>query len=347
MGHCADSTNALLLWRLLGSRVLKVVKGKNAAEEEAEALHYGGYAAGSWQHPAFPPQEHSTYKTAAAYTHSQTPSSKHEEYAQQIQQGVYVGRRKCAKKPTQEVEECSHPLRSLAGAGNGYGKEVWCQECHARWKVSTTVPTAKKSTTTAAAKGAAASSSSAASHMSSLYQTQHGATKHQEVRCVCQLPATRLTVKKEGPTKGMHFYRCPRQMCQMFVWEEDLKTGRPQLSMEVMAQRQVTEETLQMRQELKSKEEQLKEVTAELSQVKEMAKDAVAEAITQQQEEMQEQRKQHFHQIQYMQQQVLWMTAVAGEERMGKAFQDPTFQQEVAEQAAELTKVMEKQQSGQ
>ena len=73
---------------VLGSRVLKIVKAKHAAEDEAEALQCAGYVAGSWQHPAFPQQEHSTYMTAAAYLHSQTHSSKHEEYAQQIQQGL-------------------------------------------------------------------------------------------------------------------------------------------------------------------------------------------------------------------------------------------------------------------
>ena len=73
----------------LGSRSPNIVKAKHAAEDEAEALQCAGYVAGSWQHPAFPQQEHSTYMTAAAYPHSQTHSSKHEEYAQQIQQGLY------------------------------------------------------------------------------------------------------------------------------------------------------------------------------------------------------------------------------------------------------------------
>ena len=336
MGHFVGSTNALLLWRLLGSRVLKIVKAKQAAEERAEDLPCVGYAAGSWQHPVYPPPEHTTYLEDTAYTVSQAPSDKHEEYARQIQQGVYAGRRKCAKKPNKEVEECVHPLKSLAGGGNAYGKDVWCQERHTRWKVSTTVPNNQKGMNT---KRSTAASSGSGSVKESV--------KAQEVRCRCQLPALRLMVKKEGPTKGMHFYRCPRQACPLFVWEEDLKTGQLQTSMEFLAQRHVTEETRQMRRELKMKEEQIKEMTAEINQVKEMAKDAVTEAITQQQEAMQEQRKQHFNQLQYMQQQVLWMTAVAGEEQMGRAFQDPAFQQEVAEQTAELTKVMERQQNSQ
>ena len=161
MGHfVVGSTNALLLWRLLGSRVLKIVKAKQAAEERAEDLPCVGYAAGSWQHPVYPPPEHTTYLEDTAYTVSQAPLDRHEEYARQIQQGVYAGRRKCAKKPNKEVEECVHPLKSLAGGGNAYGKDVWCQERHTRWKVSTTVPNNQKGMNTKRSTAASSGSGS-------------------------------------------------------------------------------------------------------------------------------------------------------------------------------------------
>ena len=40
--------------------------------------------------------------------------------------------------------DCTHPPSSLTAAGNQYQREVWCQDCHARWKVSTVAREASK-----------------------------------------------------------------------------------------------------------------------------------------------------------------------------------------------------------
>lgn len=60
--------------------------------------------------------------------------SKQEVYAEQIKTGIRLPPRKMTKPPTQEEAGCRHPMISLAGAGNQYQREVWCQDCHARWK---------------------------------------------------------------------------------------------------------------------------------------------------------------------------------------------------------------------
>ena len=39
------------------------------------------------------------------------------------------------------------------------------------------------------------------------------------VMCACQMPAERLTVKKPGPTRGRHFYRCALKVCEFFQWD--------------------------------------------------------------------------------------------------------------------------------
>ena len=39
------------------------------------------------------------------------------------------------------------------------------------------------------------------------------------VLCNCQLPAERMTVKKSGPTRGRHFFKCARKVCEFFKWD--------------------------------------------------------------------------------------------------------------------------------
>ena len=81
-----------------------------------------------------------------------------------------------------------------------------------------------------------------------------------------------------------------------------------------------------------------------MNRLEEVAKEVSQDAINQQQAALQHQQQMHHSQIRYMQEQVLWMTAVAGEERMTKAFNDPQFQERIAEDTAVLRKVMETQQ---
>eukprot|EP00435_Cladocopium_sp_Y103_P059398 s321_g21.t1 len=121
----------------------KVVKYLNPAEPPsyaAAASPANGYAC-SYLPPPYPVEEANTYPETSSLTSFMVPMDKHNVYAMQILQGINVGRRKCAKTPSKEIEKCSHPKTSLAGAGNAVQKEVWFQECHARWKVSPTVPT--------------------------------------------------------------------------------------------------------------------------------------------------------------------------------------------------------------
>ena len=69
---------------------------------------------------------------------------------------------------------------------------------------------------------------------------------------MCGLPANRLRVKKEGATKGRHFYKCPQQICEFFAWDqaemEAIKTNvkkAPEVSPEISKQLEEMEQTKQ------------------------------------------------------------------------------------------------------
>ena len=157
------------------------------------------------------------------YAKSPQPLSKQEEYAEKLKQGIYVGVRKCAKPPTQRVITCVHPTHALAGAGNAVQKEVWCQECHGRWKMESTVPKLSVLAGNVASMAPQRSIlefmplSSGAPQLTT--PEVKSTSKALEIKCECGFLANQFTVKKEGPTKGRHFYKCPAVVCQFFAWD--------------------------------------------------------------------------------------------------------------------------------
>jgi hypothetical protein len=41
------------------------------------------------------------------------------------------------------------------------------------------------------------------------------------ILCTCNKEAKLLTVKKEGPNNGKKFYKCAKDGCKFFKWEND------------------------------------------------------------------------------------------------------------------------------
>jgi len=250
--------------------------------------------------------------------------SKQEMYAEQIKTGIRLGPRKMTKPPTREEHGCSHPMISLCGAGNQYQREVWCQECHARWKVETTscgptTPTSKSSTTSQRLMAASPASTGVPSPLVGV--------KSVAMVCQCKLPAQRIRVLKDGPTKGRHSNKCERRLCDFFAWDpmeqEELRRKMshspqdPEISPEVekmkeemseaMRQVRLREEKLKeqektMREELQEKEEALRTSQQELNQsAKGMVESVMAHADRKHGELMQGQQFQHQMEIETMQ----------------------------------------------
>lgn len=48
-----------------------------------------------------------------------------------------------------------------------------------------------------------------------------------QVNCDCNIPASYLTVKKEGPNTGRKFYTCRQRECKFFSFEDDLHKRKP------------------------------------------------------------------------------------------------------------------------
>jgi len=46
----------------------------------------------------------------------------------------------------------------------------------------------------------------------------HVSVRSKQVKCLCGVPAEKLTVKKEGPRQGRHFWKCVQRNCQFFEW---------------------------------------------------------------------------------------------------------------------------------
>jgi hypothetical protein len=145
-------------------------------------------------------------------------------------------------------------------------------------------------------------------------------TASRMIKCKCEVEANRLRVKKEGPNQGRHFYRCPRSLCDFFLWDpEETQEMLRQEEMERAYRREA-----QLKQEM---EHQIQERMLENERLH-------REANAQQMEECRLQME-HLHSN------LVWMTAAAGEERIQELMSNPALQEEVNKQAQALRRNME------
>ena len=292
-------------------------------------------------------------------------SKKQQELVRQMKDGMQVAPRKCQMPPRVAIEICTHPPSSLTAAGNQYQREVWRQDCHARWKVSTVAREASKQsvhvastllTPTSRAISAVGTPTTPGVGSTSSVWTPSPAkrtTLEQEMRCTCNKPAQRLLVKKDGPTKGRHFYRCHARLCEYFQWDPvELKElqekvalmgslENPEVSPEVNKMKEEMEEAkkaLEMREsDLKTKEEQILQIQQSLNQgAQSLVSTVVQQAEARHQEVLGSQTAQYQTQLQTMQDQLYWMTALAGEERIGEVMRSPEESALIYQRAVDL-----------
>ena len=98
-----------------------------------------------------------------------------------------------------------------------------------------------------------------------------------------------------------------------------------------------------LRAELAKKDYEISQREDALVHAQEVAKSCMTEAVHQNQSMLQEQEAMHAAQRKYLEDQVLWMSVVAGEERMQKAMNDPAFHQETVAQAMEFRRQLEQE----
>ncbi|CAE7437016.1 RE1 [Symbiodinium sp. CCMP2592] len=199
------SRRAIARWRVLGDKMCDLMGIVSLRERVWEWL-----PSGSQRLLGLEPSDAAT--SPSTPTSSTTASSdKQLEYAKIIKVSTYLGQRKSKDPPKKTREQCEHPTTELKGGGNQYSKEIWCNVCKSRWasltpdelhakmKEINQVPIAPSMTS------------------GSMETGQGSATV---VKCQCGNPATRWEVKKDGPTKHRHFYRCRNRVCEFFQWDE-------------------------------------------------------------------------------------------------------------------------------
>lgn len=207
------SRRATARWRTLGDKMMDLMGLVSLRERVWGWLPDGSQRLLGLGPSTAPPMP----STSASST--PTASDKQLEYSQIIKVSAFLGLRKSKEAPTKSREQCEHPITELKGGGNQYSKEVWCNVCKGRWAYLTPDKLQEK----------IKEISPEAPRFSSGPMGIARSSMDKPVMCSCGKEANRWEVKKEGPTKGRHFYRCHNRLCDFFQWDEieqkNLKAG--------------------------------------------------------------------------------------------------------------------------
>ena len=93
------------------------------------------------------------------------------------------------------------------------------------------------------------------------------------IRCKCNAPEERLTVKKEGATKGRHFFKCHSRVCDFFQWDpEEIRVLQEAMALKgVKREPEVSPEMCKLKEELEVEKKKLAEERASMIQAQHMA----------------------------------------------------------------------------
>ena len=282
---------------------------------------------------------------------------KEEIYVELVKMGTPLGLRKSKEGARVMPHCCTHPAAALAGAGNQVQREIWCRDCHSRWLVnpevmnqiqakaqviqyngkvftfSNQVPmTSKSNKVKPSAKHSPRSptmklrspisyskSTGEATPVKSPYKVKETAAPH----CMCGKPATQLIVKKDGPTQGRLFWKCTERVCQYFEWDqEEVK----------MLQRKALQE--------KEDAEMIKAEKEAQEEREWMVQQTMAAAEERHSLLMNEEKVRHQQEMEQMKNQLFWLAAVAGDEKMEEMCNNPMLQQQTMMKALELRRQM-------
>lgn len=256
---------------------------------------------------------------------SRSTTFKGEFYKELIKGGERLNNRRCAKAPEKKSEACVHPMECLKGAGNANQSEVWCQMCHARWLVdhrATKKLAQKKEEIRMGNKIFRPDTMTVIQVKSEEAAKETPKSKSLEAKLKEEL---RKEVKQEAEMTEMDLYQR--------LWEKQQALEKEEMDMyQEMA---LKEQALAM-QEQALKEEAQGAVQNTLAEA-ELRHHVIMEA--QQQNYVKELNMQR-EQIEMLKDQMCWLTAVAGQERVTKVQQDPNMAAQVHQQAMELKQNM-------
>ncbi|CAL1154344.1 unnamed protein product [Cladocopium goreaui] len=350
-GGSRDSARAVSNWRKVMDRVADLMEVARA-QARVSSWQSSGSAYGSLSPPS-----HTMSARYLAHMWptqaSQAPSPmknveqqvKSEAYGELIKLGVFLGIRKCKNPAEVSPEDCGHPVNELCGAGNQSMREVWCKRCYARWMVDPTAmdkiskkeplivngkhfqfqakvtlkeastPKMKSPPMPREVRMPLGPRSSEESVSAITITSSMMGSPRKEVMCKCGLKATQLQVRKEGPTQGRLFWKCTKRVCDFFLWD-------PQ-----------EQEWLQQ-QALQEKEDAIAKTmeAQEMAERQQLVQEAMDFAETRHHAVLAEERQQFAQQLECMKNQLCWMSAVAGEDRIGQVFQSPEMQEEAMRQ---------------
>ena len=142
-------------------------------------------------------------------------------------------------------------------------------------------------------------------------------------KCHCNKTATQLIVKKEGPTQGRLFWKCTERLCQFFEWDQEEVKHLQRKAL----QEKEDEEMRQAEMEARAEREMMVQQTMAAAEERHLSL-------------MQEERSRHQQEMEYMKNQMFWLSAIAGEERMGEVYNNPMLQQETMLRAVQLRQKM-------
>ncbi|CAK9017487.1 Retrovirus-related Pol polyprotein from transposon RE1 (Retro element 1) (AtRE1) [Includes: Protease RE1 [Durusdinium trenchii] len=346
------SEKAVRNWRVIMEHVADVMDLVRA-QIRLEAWQQGGSGHGSPLQSSFSHLASGSEPFSCMEGASQSQITKASIYAELIQIGDFLGQRKCQVPPARSMKGCDHPPAALAGAGNQSQREVWCRKCHARWAVDRQVMdeiAAKKNTIHVNGKSFHLTGKSKAREKSpprtpvrtpsakkstrspgspGIPDTPEGAEKminRSGIKCHCKELAVQLIVKKEGPTQGRLFWKCARRLCSFFEWDPE----ETQFLQQRLMQEKEDEEAKKWQEQEELDRRVLIQNTMEVAE-------------SRHQEIMMEAQTKHAMEMETMKNQLLWMSAVAGEERLDQVFQSQELQQEMMVKAMKMKEELQAQ----
>ena len=192
------------------------------------------------------------------------------------------------------------------------------------------------------------------------------------IRCKCGAPAERLTVKKDGPTRGRHFFKCHGRVCDFFQWdpEEVKQLQETMLSQARKREPEISPEVCRLKEELEVEKKKLEQERVQMVQAQhtheldaqqqlEMVmehanqkhNELLEEATRRNEELLQASNQQHQQlmevsnmayqsHVDQLQHQLCWLTTLVGEERIQEVMNDPRKYAEASAHAKQLKEAM-------
>ncbi|CAK9081299.1 unnamed protein product [Durusdinium trenchii] len=176
-----------------------------------------------------------------------------------------------------------------------------------------------------------------------------------------ETPVSTPSSKTHREEIGTHarFYNCPRHLCKYFEWDpievkvlqelDNPGTMRTMQSPPPPGTPPDVQEKIELemwRKKLQEQEKELSEKQASIEQLRQRSEEIAVKTQMEGQALLMQQHQAHLTETQQLRDQLIWLSCVAGPERLKQARTDPDFHQETVNQAKEYKKMFEEQGAG-